>query len=281
MVSPNIFNYTDYRKFLKDYYEENKKKCTYFSYRYWSQKAGINASAFYKYIIDGKRGLTKASILKTARAIGFAEDEVNYFENLVYFNQSDSLKDKDMFFNLLMEKRSKINIHIVQKDSYEFYTEWYHTIIREIATMTDFSDDYPGLARLLLPAITPRQAKESIELLLRLQMLVKEKDGTYKHSNPLISTGPEVKNFAVMRFQMEMLKLALDSFEKFKGEQRLMAATTFSISEQTFEHFKAKIRQLRQELMEMARNDSSPEKVYHLNINLFPVSKKIPRKVEI
>ena len=60
MIFPNVFEYTDYRKFLKDYYEDNKGKKPYFSYRYLSKKAGINASAFFKYVIEGKRGLPKS-----------------------------------------------------------------------------------------------------------------------------------------------------------------------------------------------------------------------------
>ena len=108
MIFPNVFEYTDYRKFLKDYYEDNKGKKPYFSYRYLSKKAGINASAFFKYVIEGKRGLTKTSIMKTVQAVGFSEDEAQYFENLVYFNQARTLKEKDAFFKNLMDKRKKI-----------------------------------------------------------------------------------------------------------------------------------------------------------------------------
>jgi uncharacterized protein (TIGR02147 family) len=280
MINPNVFEYTDYRKFLKDYYEENKQKKPYFSYRYMSKKAGINASAFFKYVIEGKRGLTKSSIMKTVQAIGFSQDEAEYFENLVYFNQAATLKDKDSFFKLLMNKRKKIDIKYVGKHQYEFYMEWYHTVIRELAVMADFDDDFHALSRLLVPSIKPKQAKESVELLERLGFLKKGPDNTYAQTNPLISTGPEIKNYAVIQFQMAMMKLALEAFERHKGEDRLMAATTFSISEQTYNIFKAKIRQMRQDLMELARIDENPERVYHLNINLFPASKKIEKRTQ-
>ena len=42
----NIFEYQNYRLYLKDYYQEQKSTKKYFSYRYFSKKAGINAPAF-------------------------------------------------------------------------------------------------------------------------------------------------------------------------------------------------------------------------------------------
>jgi uncharacterized protein (TIGR02147 family) len=37
----NIFDYTDYRKLLVDYYEEHKKNNPAFSYQVFASKAGI------------------------------------------------------------------------------------------------------------------------------------------------------------------------------------------------------------------------------------------------
>ena len=84
MIFPNIYEYSDYRKFLHDYYEENKKKKPYFSYRYLSKKAGINASAFFKYVIEGKRGLTKSSIMKTIQPLDFQLTRLNTLKTLFF-----------------------------------------------------------------------------------------------------------------------------------------------------------------------------------------------------
>ena len=48
---PNIYQYQDYRQYLRDYYREQKQAKRNFSYRYFSEKAGINASAFLYYVI--------------------------------------------------------------------------------------------------------------------------------------------------------------------------------------------------------------------------------------
>ena len=64
-----IFDYSDYRQYLNEYYEFNKAHNPAFSFRYLSQKAGINSASFYKYIMEGKRNLTKRTILKTCDAL--------------------------------------------------------------------------------------------------------------------------------------------------------------------------------------------------------------------
>src|SRR4051794_5482246 len=40
-IMPDLFAYTDYREFLKDYYEEQKAKDPKFSHRYFTMKVGF------------------------------------------------------------------------------------------------------------------------------------------------------------------------------------------------------------------------------------------------
>ena len=55
----SIFSYIDYRKFLKDYYNSEKESKLYFSYRFFSQKAGIKSPVFLKEVYDGKKNLSR------------------------------------------------------------------------------------------------------------------------------------------------------------------------------------------------------------------------------
>jgi uncharacterized protein (TIGR02147 family) len=77
----------------------------------------------------------------------------------------------------------------------------------------------------------------------------------------------------VIAFQKRMLELALEAFERAKPAERLMSSTTFGISEETFELFRKKIRDLKAELLELARLDEKPTRAYQLNLNLFPLSR--------
>jgi uncharacterized protein (TIGR02147 family) len=267
-----IYEYSDYRQYIKDYYNYNKNRNANFSYRYLSSKAGINSASFFKSIIEGERNLTKSTLLKTCLALKLSNQEAEYFENLVFFNQTKSLKEKNIYFDKLIGFQKLKNQKIVSKEEYSFYEEWYHPVIRELAALIDFNDDFSHLASKVFPSISSKQAKLSVQLLLELGFL-KNENGRYVQNDPIISSGNSIRAHQIVHFQIKMLHKAIESYESIPVEERLMSSTTFSVSADAFEYFKRKIRELRSHLLETARLDEKSNRVYQMNINLFPVSK--------
>ena len=270
----NIFEYQNYRLYLKDYYNEQKSAKKYFSYRFFSKKAGINASAFLYYVIENKRNLTKKSIEKISTAIGLAKEEQEYFENLVFFNQAKTIGEKTVFYARIVECRKPLDIKAIDKDQYEFYSKWYHSIIREIVCMIDFHDNYALLGSYLVPHISAREAQASVGLLERIGLLERDENGLYHQTDAVIGVKPESRDaFVIEKFQLEMLDLSKKSFDSIPRPERLSASTTFSISRPTFELFKKKTREFRKELLEIAKLDDEPDRVYQFTFNLFPATR--------
>ncbi|MFP4417517.1 MAG: TIGR02147 family protein [Chitinivibrionales bacterium] len=268
-----IHEYQNYRKYLSDFYKEQKRKKKYFSYRYFSKLAGVNSSAFLYYVIEGKRNLTKKSIEKISAAIGHTREEREYFENLVFFNQATTINEKALYYTRVIEARKPVDIKAIEADQYEFYSKWYHSVIRELVSFIDFEDDYAKLAERINPRIKPEQAKESVMLLEKLGLIQKDKNGVYRQTSNLISTRPVAPEvFVIEKFQMEMLQLAQNAYDIVPRKARMSASTTFGISRKTFELFKMRTREFRKELMEIARLDTDPQEVYQFTFNLFPLS---------
>jgi len=271
----NLFEYQNYRDYLRAYYNEQKALKKSFSYRSFSKKAGIQAPSFLFYVIEGKRNLTKNSLMKISTAIGHTREESDYFENLVFFNQADSIHEKTLYYSRIVEVRKPFDIQQIPLDRYEYYTQWYHSIIRELVTFIDFKDNYTALGAYLVPKISARQARDSIRLLERLGFIERDQDGLYHQTSNVIGVHPAPSDsFIIEKFQMEMLQVALQSYERIPIYDRMSSSTTFSISEETFKLFKMKAREFRKELAEIARLDSSQECVFQLTMNLFPVSRR-------
>ena len=76
---PDLFAYQNYREYLEAYYVDQKRRKSNFSYRAFSKKAGINASAFLYYVIKGQRNMTKSSITQVVKAIGMGRSEEEFF----------------------------------------------------------------------------------------------------------------------------------------------------------------------------------------------------------
>ena len=266
----SVFDYSDYRQFLRDYYEQHKAVHSSFSYRYLSQKSGINSAPFFKFIIEGKRNLTKATILKTCVGLKLSDREAEYFENLVFFNQGKTIAEKNYYFERLIEKQRHRNVANIREDQFEYFSEWYHCVIRELVCMVDFKEDYAMLAKCLQPPVTPKDAAKSVKLLLTLGFL-KKVNGRYVQSDPVLSTGYGLVSHQIVNFQIMMLNKAIAAFDRCKKDERLTSATTLAVSRQTYEKMVKKLRSMRTELLELARSDAGADKVYELTINLFPL----------
>jgi uncharacterized protein (TIGR02147 family) len=274
---PNIFEYTDYRKYLADWFLEKKKQKSSFSYTVFALKAGFNDRGFFHNVIHGKRELTKESLVKVSRAIGHSKSEADYFENLVFFNKASELRDRNYSFEKLNGVKSAdkkaIKAKQTRKDQYEFYSKWYHSAIRSIIDMYPFRDDFQWLAKNTLPPITPRQAKKSVELLEKLDLIQRQKDGTYKLTDKSITTGGEVISLAVLNFHKETADLAKAALETLPAIKRNMTGLTLGISESTYLKICDELSQSRARIVQLAEQDDSPDRGYQLNLHLFPITK--------
>lgn len=268
----SIYEYSDYRLFIKEYYEERKAENSNFSFRYLSQKAGINSAPFFKFLIDGKRNLTQETVAKVAAALKLDEKAREYFEHLVFFNQAKTVKDKSRFFDKMIALQKARNTLQIGSEKYAYFSEWYHCAIRELAAMTDFRDDFVKLGNSLRPAISALKAQESVELLLRLGFLKKE-NGKYFQAEPLLSTGYGIEDYQIIKFQIKMLRMAVEAFDRSHAAERSMSSLTFSVSRETYKTLVKESRTFRARLMELVGKDESPETVYHLNMGIFPLSK--------
>lgn len=272
----DLFAHQNYREYLREYYHEQKSQKRNFSYRAFSEKAGIAAPSFLFHVIEGKRNLTKVTATKISQAIGHSRDEAEFFENMVFFNQAQSITEKTIYYSRLVEIRKPFDIENIPKDRFEYYTTWYHSVIREVVIFFDFQDDFDRLGAFLVPPVKGSDAKRSIRLLERLGFIERDSNGLYHQSQNLINVKVGSEHaFIIEKFQSEMLQVALKAYDAIPVRRRMTSSTTFSISPENFELFKLRMRELQHQLMEMARIDEKPGTAYQLTLNLFPVSRSI------
>jgi len=80
----SIFDYLDYRRYLLDFYEWQKKKHPHFSYRYMSGKIGLDAGYLVK-ILQDKLHVPEKYVDAFCTLCKFSEKEEAYFRTLINF----------------------------------------------------------------------------------------------------------------------------------------------------------------------------------------------------
>jgi hypothetical protein len=128
----SVFNYVNYRRFLKDYYQQAKAEKKYFSYRYFSRRAGINSPNFLKVVIEGKRNLPSKTIDKFANALGLNRNETMFFRRLVVFNQAKTASEKQESYIILREIANQLRQNSKSADFSESFEKWYTNVVREL-----------------------------------------------------------------------------------------------------------------------------------------------------
>lgn len=270
----HLFDFLDYRQFLKEWYWAAKETRASYSFRTFSKKAGFTSPNFFKLVMDGDRNLTEESLAKFMVGLALNKQEQEFFRNLVFFNQAKNHEEKDRYYHRLLQSRKFNQLKPVEKSQYEFYSTWYHSVIRELATHPEFDGTPEWLSRRIFPAVTAQQAKKSLELLQTLGMIEPLEKGRFKSVNPLISTGAESDSLVLLNYHRNLLALAQDVVGKTQPGDRDVSAMTLGVAKERIPELKKKIQEFRSEILRMVSTDTTPEKVVFLAIQMIPATKE-------
>ena len=160
----------------------------------------------------------------------------------------------------------------VEIDQYSFYQKWYHSAIQCLLLFHKFSGDFKSLAAKMSPAITVKEAKESIHLLEDLGFIRKQDDGSYQVQDARITTGDKWQSAAIRNYQEDSLKLAAESLTRHPKELRDISTVTMTLSSKNLEEVKARIKELRHSLLHMRGEGDPPDTVYQVNVQVFPLT---------
>jgi uncharacterized protein (TIGR02147 family) len=271
-----VFAYTDYRKFLSDYYNHHKAQNPAFSYQVLSNRAGFSNRGFIYNVITGVKNLSKSSVIKLSQALKLGSGEGDYFENLVSFNQAKNLRERNYFFeklNTIKSNRQGLStIYETRKEQYEFYASWYISVVRSIIEMHKFKDDFHRLAKSVYPAIKPKEAKKAVIILEKLGMIKKQKDGFYKVTDKTITTGKEITQLGLQNFHLQTAGLAEKAIQELPKDKRNISGLTLGISKKMYDTMCKEIEDFQAKLLSMAEADNEADNVYQLNFHFFSVS---------
>lgn len=268
----NLFQYTSYRDLLKDFYED-KKASEGYTYRIFSQQAGMNSSSWLLHLIKGTKNLSEQSSVKVAVVLGLKKKETEYFHLLVKFTQAKTSDLKDFYYKKIIAFKRRLKIIKITEEQYQYYTKWYHPVIRSLVTKVDFKNDAAILAKKLNPPITPAEVSKSLKLLQKLELIAKNDDGGWQLTGTVISTGNEVSSLNVINYHKQVSRLAEGAFDRCSKESRDISALTLGINEKDFKKIKMRIQEFRREIIDIAQNSAQDDRVYQLNFQFFPVSK--------
>lgn len=271
---PDILQYTNYRVFLRDFYEYKKKTSSAFSLRFFAEKSGLSSHAHLKLAIDGKRNITKSTVVKLISGLNLDDKRAAYFESLVFFNQAKNDKEKQIYYAQLLKASPRSKLRSLEKAQFRIFREWYHSVILEMTSLKGFNAAPEWISKHVMGGVTPVQIAESLKILLDLGLLVKTANG-FRQKDPLLTTDDEVQDVLVKFYHNQMLKLASTALSELPGDQRDFSAVTFAIKRKDFPSLKKHLQLMRKELLDFSASNGEADDIVQVNIQLFPLTRGV------
>ena len=272
LTEPDVLQYTNFRVYLRDYYEYKKKTQPSFSLRFFAEKAGLSSHAHLKLTIDGKRNITKGTVLKLIQGLGLEKQRAAYFESLVFFNQAQNDTEKQIYYAQLIQASPRSKLHKMDQAQLRIFREWHHSVILEMVALKGFRPIPDWVSKRLMGKVTPAQVQETFNLLLELGLLVKTANG-FRQRDPMITTDDEVQDLMVKQYHQQMLRVSGDMLSELASQDRDFSALTFSIRRKDFPNLKKQIQLMRKELLDFSADAGEGDDVVQVNIQLFPLTR--------
>ena len=274
-MTTNVYDFLDYREFLKQSIDERKAANKNFSLRFMAQKLEVNSAGLISQIISGKRNLSQDLIPAFCSLFKLNRRQSEYFSHLVSYNQSKKMGDKKNHLEKIISFKES-PFQTIDIDKYQLFERWYYIAIREILALFPFRGDFQLLARMTIPPIKSQQAKEAIEVLLRLGFIEKDAKGVYHRKDQVMTTGDKAQDVSIHNFINNSMVLAQDALENQPKQDRSLSTVTLSLSEKEYELINEEIKAFRQKILKIAMNSKDVDRVYQFNFQAFPVSKRRP-----
>lgn len=160
-------------------------------------------------------------------------------------------------------------------DQFSALAQWFHMPLLALVSTKSFRRDYQWIARKI--GITVEEAKEGVERLLRLGMIVENAKGDLKLSRDRVDLQPKKSEVAVRAHHTQMMRLAEDTMKSQTEQQqwlrRDISSLSMAVDSSKLPEAKVLIQKFREELAALM-TEGNVNEVYQFNVQLFPITKE-------
>ena len=271
---PSIYLYLDYRQYLADVLEELKKETSSASYRSFARMAGSSSPNFLQLLRARKISISDSQRSSLAQSLALSTKEGQYFEIICAFDHAKTHKEKDICFQQIMLTREYKQVANIENRQYEFFSNWYNPVIRELVLSTEYPGNPDWVVERIVPEISSVKVRKSIELIESLNLITRNEAGLYVAVDRTISTPSEVLSVAIVKYHQSVIELGSEAIERFTAEERDIRSVTIGLTEDGYIVLKQKMEAVWKELLAYADTQQCDGTVAQVNMQLFPLTRK-------
>jgi uncharacterized protein (TIGR02147 family) len=274
-VVDRLFQFDDYRSFLREFFLEQKRVKPFFSHRYFARKAGFTSPSFLTHVIQGKRNLTLEAVEKLLKGMELKGKAASFLRTLVRFNQSKHPRERAQNLAELDKHRRGISARQLDKRQHGYFDAWYYPVIRELAVHAPWRGNYRVLGSLVQPPVGAARARRAVEALLAMGLLQPGPEGGFVQSSQAV-LADQVPASVRRKFRGQMARRNREAMDRPDPGPRHFSGVTVAMSEAAIREMSALMDELRKRILERAVEDEKVERVCQFSFHAFPLSAPFP-----
>jgi uncharacterized protein (TIGR02147 family) len=264
-----ISNYTNYKLFLKDYYNLKVETKHGFSFSVWAKSLGIASPSTLSMVINGSRHPSKSLVKKLSCNLKLNSEQTEYFNGLIQLHKS--------------RENPHLTVHLKTQESTVTDSDNFLAIstfvIRELLNNKNLDDPIQFIKENLKYKLTTKQITEKYKFLINKSLI--KIDGAHHQATGNIFEEVIANKDGVNNFHKSTMKTISDAFEVCEIEERAFHTSILSVNKDKVQEAKELLKEFQHRMTELLEdNDGKPgDQIYLLNMNLLPASDQTQEKI--
>lgn len=265
----SVFEFSDYREFLRHEYETRSTANPRFSLRSMARMLALSPASLSGLILRRKNlSADRASLI--ARKLKLGGHEKDYFLLQVQLSTSRSELAKQEIKSKLATYKPRKKPRNLTPEKFIPISKWHFMALLEICQRDWIGEEeFPAVSIAL--RITPKELKSACEAMTAMGLLIADGSRYRRAHSEEVLVRSEYPNPVVRSYHRQVAELSALAIENQESPRRFTSSDFFPISEQTALCMREKMDAFLDELHAMAASSPPGDAVFGLSLNFFHV----------
>jgi uncharacterized protein (TIGR02147 family) len=271
-----VTEFLSHAEMLASLYAKAKGAIAHYSYLRFAADLGFGETNVMRLVVSGQRVLTVKAGRRIAHALDLHGTDLRYWNTLVAYAATHETQERERLFRLLVSYKSKSSSVELTAVHAEYFSEWYHPIIREMVGLSDFEPNAEWIQQRLAFPLRLEFIRKSLSLLQKLGVLTLNSETQKWERNGNIATAREVDSLSLVSYHQKMIAMGAESMTRIEEQRRDIQAITVSLPASAVTLLKARIEEWTTYLLALEKSNegASDAEIHQINIQVFPFTKK-------
>lgn len=261
----NVFDYNNFRTFLKDELERRSLRNPSYSLRAFARDLELSFSRLSE-ILNSKEGISIASAQKISKALRLSDTEQDFFINLILAKHSRNPHMKKKSIDKLKKLRSARKFLKMSPDFDGILSRWYYLLLIEILCL---NAGYTNAQIADILKINTHEVVEASRTLLTLGYVQKNANDEWVKSTPFMQIDSTTPSKLVRDYHRKLMQKAEQALEVQPIENRKYMSAIMALNKTKLAEARHDLEIFKTKFLKKYAATEDASTVYGLNFQFF------------